>query len=107
MSALQGLLKLDVDSGVAFPTNRKIDRRLAAAGYRRETITRKRSPSGSGWHLLVTVSPTPRSCVEVVALQAILGSDLARESHNLLRAQACDYGDISKYWRDRFNVLYD
>lgn len=107
MSALQGLLKLDIDKGVAFPTNRKIDRRLAAAGYRRESITRKRSPSGTGWHIRIVVSPAPRCCVEVVALQSILGSDPAREAHNLLRAKACDYQGISDYWRDRFNVLYD
>ena len=107
MSAQQGLLKLDIDKGVAFPTNRRIDRRLAAAGYRRESVTRKRSPSGTGWHLFITVSPAPKSCVEVVALQSILGSDLAREAHNLLRAKACDYGKVSDYWRERFNVLYD
>ncbi len=107
MSERQRLVKLDIDKGLAFPTNRLIDRRLASAGYRRESITRKRSPGGAGWHLLITVTPAPKCCVEVVALQSILGSDPAREAHNLLRAKACDHGDVSEYWRDRFNVLYD
>lgn len=69
------------------PSDRKIDRRLARAGYQRAWITRTRSPSGKGWHVVLAVSPQPTDPREVVALQAVLGSDPAREACNLFRAK--------------------
>jgi hypothetical protein len=67
-------------------------------------IVRRRSPSGSGWHLVLTVVPEPQSPVEVVALQAILGSDPLREACNLHRANM--FPTVSPFWQDRWNVLY-
>lgn len=104
MSERRGLLKIDVDEGMAFPNNRRLDHLLARAGYRRETIVRRRSPSSKGWHLVLTVIPRPESAVEVVALQAILGSDPLREACNLHRANI--FPQVSPFWQDRWNVLY-
>ena len=104
MCGRKGLLKIDVDEGMAFPNNRRLDHLLARAGYRRESIIRRRSPSGSGWHLVLTVSPTPQSDLEVVALQAILGSDPLREACNLHRANLLQ--QVSPFWQERWNVLY-
>lgn len=98
------LLKLDIDAGMPFPSNKRIDLLLARAGYRRDGITRRRSPGGAGWHVVVSVLPTPASPLEVVALQAILGSDPLREACNLNRAQR--YETASPFWRARWNVLY-
>lgn len=57
-----------------------------------------------GWHVCVTVRRrvTP---LQVVAVQAILGSDWRRETFNLVRARRLSR--VPRYWRERFNVLYD
>lgn len=104
MSGQRGLLKIDVDEGMPFPNNRRVDHLLARAGYRRKRITRRRSPSGNGWHVVISVEPEPESPVEVVALQAILGSDPLREACNLHRAKM--FPTVSPFWQDRWNVLY-
>lgn len=98
------MLKIDVDEGAAFPNNRRIDHLLARAGYRRKTVVRRRSPSGKGWHVLLSVTPAPASPLEVVALQAILGSDPLREACNLHRANLLQ--QVPPFWQDRWNVLY-
>ena len=56
-----------------------------------------------GWHAEIVVSETvpPVYCV---AMQAALGSDGVREAINLCRVRA--RGQVSRYWRDRWNVLY-
>ncbi len=56
-----------------------------------------------GWHVEFrytrTLAPTA-----VVAVQAILGSDMARETYNLVRALVLD--NVPAFWHDRWNVLY-
>lgn len=105
LSALSGLIKLDIDRGRRMPSDRKIDRRLARAGYQRVWITRKRSPSGKGWHVVLAVSPQPTDPREVVALQAVLGSDPAREACNLFRAKQI-LANPDPVLVDAWNVLY-
>lgn len=99
-------LRLDLD-GARLPLL-EIVRRLARAQRRVIALRETRSPSGRGWHQWILVRPAPRSAVEIVALQLLLGSDPLREAYNLCRAQAVDLKQVSRYWRvrDRWNVLY-
>lgn len=80
---------------------------LHRAGFALVTLKQSRSPSGRGWHVELEVTPEPTP-LEVVALQAILGSDRGREACNLHRARMVVSGRVrSKYWRERWNVLYE
>jgi hypothetical protein len=54
-----------------------------------------------GWHVLVGIRQAITPPL-VVAAQAVLGSDPARESYNLMRVQRPRRG----FFRDRWNVLY-
>ena len=104
LSASNARIKLDIDRRRC-PSNRKLDRRLERAGYQRVQVTRKRSPSGTGWHIVLVVSPQPTDPREVVALQALLGSDPSREACNLYRAKqilANPDPELVNAW----NVLY-
>ena len=85
--------------------------RLERAGHTVTDFDMGRSTNG--WHMKLRLDPRPSSCVEAVALQAILGSDPLRESCNLQRAREVDaWGDGGPlgrgpvFWRDRWNVLY-
>ena len=99
------LLKLDIDAGMKRPRLYDIMRRLhRAGGYRIRYMMEKRSRSGKGWHIVLKVSPIPKSAAEVVALQVILGSDPDREACNLWRAKMLP--KVSPWWRKRWNVLY-
>lgn len=97
-------LKLDYDSGMAVPDRREIRRRLKRAGYRAVSINWRKSPSGVGRHVVIQLMPRPGSALEMVALQAILGSDPYREASNLQRAK--NLADVPEWWRERWNVLY-
>ncbi|MEE8177717.1 MAG: hypothetical protein V3T65_06960 [Acidobacteriota bacterium] len=96
-------LKLDYDGEDAL-SDGQIETRLARAGFTVSKIERRRSPSGHGWHKVVKVNPNPESPMEIVALQAILGSDPYREASNVQRAR--NLADVPKWWRERWNVLY-
>ena len=98
-----GILKLDIDRQRP-PSMRIIEHRLNRAGYELLATARRRSPGGKGWHLWLEVSPSPRSPVEVVALQAILGSDPLREAVTLARALVWDRTPV--FAREWWNVLY-
>lgn len=100
------ILRLDIDAGRPLMTVHHMGWLLRRAGYRLRWLSQTRSPSGKGWHLEAQVSPTPRRAVEVVALQALLGSDPAREACNLQRARLVDAGRVPIFWRKRWNVLY-
>lgn len=99
-------LKLDIDAGMPRPTLYDLRRRLYRAGYRIQWLSECRSPGGRGWHLTLCVRPSPRTALEVVALQAILGSDPDREACNCWRARMLRDNEISGFWRERWNVLY-
>jgi len=97
------VVKLDIDRK-RFPSVKRLYQLLDRAGYMLLSLDSRKSPSGNGWHLWLTLDPAPRTPMEVIAIQAVLGSDPFRESMNLLRAR--------KMWRtpgfakDWFNVLY-
>ena len=69
-------------------------------------VIEQRSPSGRGWHRWIGVWPRPATAVETVALQLLCGSDPHREAYNLNRARQVDAGQVSDYWRARWNVFY-
>jgi hypothetical protein len=79
---------------------------LRRAGVRPVWLAQRRSPGGNGWHVELAVRPAPRTAMEAVALQAVLGSDRGRESCNVQRARMVDAKRVPVYWRRRFNVLY-
>lgn len=68
-----------------------IRKRLARAGYIVDTALLERSTNG--WHGRVRLDVPPRSPMEVVALQAMLGSDPSRESCNIQRARELERHD--------------
>lgn len=103
LTAKQALVKLDVDHRRA-PDLWRLTRMADRAGYRIVWLSQARSPSGRGWHLVLSLSPRPRSAMEVVALQAVLGGDLWREAMQLQRARM--FGRAPRFMRDAWNVLY-
>ena len=97
-------LKVDYDAGAPTPGDKDIAHRLGRAGYDVSELRWRRSPSGNGWHLQVWLTPIPETAMEIVALQAILGSDPYREASLVQRAR--NLAGVSKWWRERWNVLY-
>lgn len=97
------VLKIDIDAGRDLPTLATLTRRLRFAGKRPLWLAQERSRSGRGWHLWLAVTPKC-SEMETVALQAVCGSDPAREANNVLRVNQLPY--VSAFWRDRWNVFY-
>jgi squalene cyclase len=55
-----------------------------------------------GWHI-VSLYSKKHTRMELVALQAILGSDSMREALNFVRVKS---GRIKGYWNQRWNILY-
>lgn len=106
LSDMGSLLKLDVDEYTRPLSIGTLCRRLRRAGYAMVWMSQRRSPGGRGWHIVCEVSPQPLIAEEVVALQACLGSDPAREACNLRRARLLRNPQVSAYWRERWNVLY-
>jgi len=98
------LVKLDIDVDSERPTIAILRWKVHRAGYRVVWMSETRSASRGGWHVTLKLSPPPKSAEEVVALQAILGSDLRREACNLKRARLLPVAD--PFWRDRWNVFY-
>jgi hypothetical protein len=59
-----------------------------------------------GWHVLIVLAE--RLCpAEIVALQAIMGSDDRREALNLMRVIAIRKRPPAPFWRDRWNILFE
>lgn len=100
------VLKLDWDAERGPLTRRTVAWRLGRAGYRVVTFAERPSPSGTGRHVLLRVTPPPRSALEVVALQLLLASDPLREACNLRRARLLDRGAMPAWAAEGFNVLY-
>lgn len=101
------ILRVDVDAPRPVPLVELIDR-LRRASRRLVWLSQVRSPGGKGWHLEACVTPRPRSAMEVVALQLLLGSDPHREAYNVNRARHVDAGHVPPFWRSpaAWNVLY-
>lgn len=100
----QAVVKLDIDADSTCPSVRELTRLLCRAGYRPLAIGMAVSPSGTGQHVMIHVTPRPRSPFEVVALEAILGGDRNRCAMQLHRARA--FADVPRLMRDAWNVLY-
>lgn len=100
------VLKLDHDPRCPRLTLLEIVKRLRRANRKLVAMGERRSPSGRGWHRWVLVEPAPRSAVETVALQLLLGSDPYREAYLINRAVRVDGGGVAAYFRQNFNVLY-
>lgn len=103
ISRSQAVVKLDIDS-YNRPHLGAIESKLLRGGYVWTAMDVLRSPSGRGWHVLIEVEPRPRSVMEVVALQAILGSDPWREAMQMVRAKA--FPMVPDFMRNAWNVLY-
>lgn len=101
-----GPLLLDYDEGMKLPTIAHLKWLAARAGVKIVKNGFKISPSGKGYHCFVIVDPAPRTCMEVVALQAVFGSDPKREACNVNRARMVDTKQVTPYWAQRWNVLY-
>lgn len=98
------LLKLDYDRHTDVPTLLRAAALMRRAGYRIRWWREEISPSGRGRHVVAHISPAPSGPMEVVALQAVLGSDPFREACNAMRVRALP--SLPRYWRRRWNVLY-
>lgn len=98
-------LRIDVDRGRPL-SMKELGRRAARAHRRIRWLRQWRSPSGRGWHILLAVSPAPTTPMETVALQLLFGSDPYREAYNSNRALAVEGGEVSRFFRTRWNVLY-
>ena len=94
-------LKIDWDDRTC-PQSHRFARLLARAGYRLVGCAVRRSPSGRGWHVWLVTTPKPKSLQEVVALQAMCGSDPWREAMTLFRANHA----TTPKMREMANVLY-
>lgn len=81
-------MKLDRDDGRAFPLWR-LWWVMRLMGWRASWVEYQRSRRG--WHVFVAVRERLRP-VEVVAAQAVLGSDRNREAFNLARARLIESG---------------
>lgn len=103
LSADQALVKIDVDRANP-PTVMRLVRLCDRAGVTINWLRQSRSPGGKGWHIVLDVAPRPRSAMEVVALQTVLGSDPWREAVSVQRARM--FPTAPGFMRDRWNVLY-
>lgn len=78
---------------VSWPTAREIvAMRLSRAGYRITASSFERSTNG--FHVKLELEPAPGSPMEIVALQAVCGSDPLRESCNVQRAREVEAMDV-------------
>lgn len=98
------ILRLDWDARVRPLSLSEIVARLKRAGYRPLALREGVSPGGRGRHAWIVVHPACRTAAQVVALQAILGSDPYREASNLFRASKLRR--VPQGLRSWWNVLY-
>lgn len=59
-----------------------------------------------GWHVIVELNERLQAA-ELVALQAVLGSDNRRECLNLMRVIGMRKHPVSPFWRRRWNLLFE
>ena len=60
-----------------------------------------------GWHIIVVLD-RELAPPEIIALQAILGSDIKREALNMARWLGVrnKYNKLPKFWKQRWNLLF-
>lgn len=104
MRIKQSYLKIDLDNCKKVDLD-TIRRRIERAGYSiYKVVASRQSPSKKGWHVILDIMPRPKSPYEVVALQAICGSDPYREAMQMNRAR--NFFRAPLWMRDSWNVLY-
>lgn len=103
------VLKVDIDPGGRIYSMRHMDGLMARAGYKIKSLSRQRSQSGKGWHLWITLDREVSHPMELVALQAIMGSDRYREACNAQRVRtiATMPRKLRDFWESRWNVFYE
>lgn len=101
MPRLRGrtILLLDHDN-VRRISVRNIRTRLGQCAVRVLRIQCRRSPSGTGYHVLVWIAGVFSNMARI-AMQSILESDAAREAQNFKRLMQRDYR-----WKDEWQVLF-
>jgi hypothetical protein len=104
MTKADAMVKLDLDGRRARIRWRRWVWLLRRAGYEPVALGYRRSPGGKGWHVWIEVDPMPRRPEEVVAVEAMLGSDPARVAMQLVRAKS--YYRMPGWERRRWNTLY-
>lgn len=62
-----------------------------------------------GWHITLFMGDESPSLTrnDIVTMQSILGSDPMREALNLMRVRAMRGKRVPKFWKQRWNILYD
>lgn len=95
-------LKIDLDGKVTpcrwLKWCRRAAKALSQSGLNVTARDVRRSPSG-GVHVRIEVEESLTD-IEVVAMQAILGSDSTREALNFERARAGAFANVLHTWRD-------
>lgn len=96
------ILKLDTDRSRPAPLWR-LWWVLRLMGLRASWVEYARTKRG--WHTVVAIPGPWLLPYEVVALQAVMGSDRNREAFNLARARLVQAGIAPRSWR--YNVLFE
>lgn len=76
-----------------------------AIGIRLRAIEYRRRRGGRGWHVVLHLAE-PMEPAELIALQAICGSDTRREYLNLHRVLAIRKHGAPAFWQKRWNILF-
>jgi hypothetical protein len=94
---------LDFDVARPVPRLVPILARLRVIGLRAQWTSQRRTKRG--WHMEIGINfaLTPS---ELCGVQAVLGSDLAREAMNLRRAISLRVHKHSRFWKKRWNILF-
>ena len=85
------------------PPTRGIWRVLRIVGVRPRYIRYDRTRHG--WHVVIGLTMSLTGA-ELIAIQAILGSDYKREALNLMRLISMRVHPASTYWIERSNILF-
>jgi hypothetical protein len=94
---------LDYDMARPVPNLIRILSRIRIVGLTAKWVSYSRTKRG--WHVALGIN-YPLIPSESVALQAVLGSDLARETMNLRRAIAIRVHGVTPHWKKRWNILF-
>jgi hypothetical protein len=97
------ILLIDIDQARPVPRLVPILSRLRVIGLKAKWISYRRTRHG--WHLEIGINASLKPS-ETVAAQAVLGSDLRRETMNLRRAISLRVHKHSRFWRKRWNILF-
>ena len=97
------ILFLDFDMARPVPNLIRFLARIRVIGLRARWVSYRRTRHG--WHVEIAINASLLPS-EQVAIQACLGSDLAREAMNCRRAIGLRIHKHSRFWRKRWNILF-